>query len=208
MTEAQTFQILLALATAALTIGGTWVVNRSSHSLTLERETRLRDEEIERRARHAAMIIVCLLDSFIIQCCRAASDEGEVDREGYTIRTSEAPTLILPEDLDWRTLRPELMYGILALPNDLASAEQTISAAADFASLPDYAEAFEASQMEYAKLGLAALRLVRQIREAYEIPVREFGGWKPSEVLDRTITKVQNELRDREKRLEAMSALV
>ncbi|MER8883002.1 hypothetical protein [Mesorhizobium sp. M0816] len=179
----------LVLLTAFVTTLGTGLVTYVGHRLTVSKDTK---DEHDRDARYLAIRVVCILDRFIAGCSEVVADSGESDAEGYRHTTAKYPDLQFPDDVDWRSIAPKLMYRILALPNDLDSAHKSIQYMADVvATPPDYEEIFEERNYQFGKLGLAALALADEIRETFEIPLHNYGpGWHPKPWFERATVEI------------------
>lgn len=172
--------------TALVTTVGTWFVTRYQLKHQTETDKATRQEEIERDGRYIAVRIVCVLDPFALKCCDVIGDVGIYDQEGIrqTVRTT--PTLDYPEDVDWRNVKPDLMYRILTLPNEIEKAIHSISAVIEIVAVPpDYDEVFEERHYQSAKLGLAAMDLARDIRQAYGLAQPDYSRWDPRTTLER-----------------------
>lgn len=151
------------------------------HLLTLSRETR---KERDRHARYLAVRVVCILDPFVNECCEVVSDRGFYDAEGLLTPEVNHPSIAFPDDVDWKSIRPDLMYRMLTLPNEIDSAEKTIRFVGEVvSSSPDYDEWFDERRYQFAKLGLAALQLATEIRNTYGLPHRDYNRWDPKSTL-------------------------
>ena len=76
----------------------------------------------KRNARYLAIRVVCVLDDFLDQCTDIVGDDGlsleQRNADGELRPQVSQPTgLLLPNDVDWRSIDHELMYSILALPS-------------------------------------------------------------------------------------------
>ncbi len=178
--------------TAALGIVDTLTAPLLGQWVTLKKDRRLRQDELDRNARYLAIRVVCKLDPFVNECCNVVGDWGEEDQEGYSHARTSTPTISFPDDLDWKSIGPDLMYRILGLPNELDTAEQSIDSAYHHGSTPpDYSEFFEERAFQYGQLGRAALALADDIRRIYRIPTREFVNWHPKDTLESAVTEIQ-----------------
>jgi hypothetical protein len=153
--------------------------------------------ERARHARYLAIRVVCILDKYIEDCVAVTLDDGYCEgRPGGEDGTAEPqvetpPPPAFPQDLDWKCIDHELMYRLLSLPRDVEAANQRIVYASENAFPPDYDEAFEERQYQYAKLGLAAFALTEEIRKRYKIPLQETGDWNPAERLGEERKKIE-----------------
>ena len=172
--------------TALVTTAGTWLVTRYQLRHQAETDKATRHDEMERDGRYIAVRVVCILDPFVLECCDVVSDSGTWDQQGERLTTTKTPELTYPEDVDWRSVKADLMYRVLTLPNELEKAERSISQVAeDVATPPDYDDIFEERHYQFAKLGLTAMDLARDLRQAYGLAQPDYSRWDPRTTLDR-----------------------
>lgn len=180
--------------TAALSVASTLGVTYFGHRLGLSKDKQLRQDELDRHARYLAIRVVCKLDPFVSKCCDVVYDEGLPDREGETQPQVADPTISFPEDVDWKSIKPDLMYRVLGFSNALDDAKQSIDfTLKQIAGPPDYNEYFEERIIQYGQLGLAALALADEIRQTYNIPTRDLGDWHPKNTLETAVAKAKKE---------------
>lgn len=158
----------------------------------------------KRQARYLAIRVVCALDEFVDQCTSVVSDDGLRDgqrnAEGCLEPQAAQPKeLLLPTDVDWRSIDHALMYNILALPSRIEADNRAISFAAEHSFPPDYEEVFEERRYRFACLGLDAAALTHTLRSRYDIPAQELGDWCPIDYLTDEKTKIEKQREDREK---------
>lgn len=182
------------LGTIVITVIGTLGVTYFGHWLSLSKDKELRQDELDRHARYLAIRVVCTLDPFVSECCDVVLDGGLSDQEGDMHPRVEDPTLSLPEDVDWKSVKPDLMYQILGFPNELDIARQTIGwVANEIAGPPDHGEYFEERTIQYGQLGLVAYALADEIRETHNIPQRDTGNWHPKKTLENALAQAKKE---------------
>lgn len=158
--------------TAGLSIWGTiHLLGRSS-----ERDTNLRKEERDRLARYLAIRVVTALDSFVTDTFGYVLDDGMPDVDGRRHPESSNPSLTLPNDVDWKAIEPNLMYQIMALPNEIAFALEVVAFYADEGFGNDDDDHFKHRKELFSKIGLKALDLGDVLRRDYQIPPRDFGA--------------------------------
>lgn len=192
--------------TAFVTTLGTWLVTHYSLRHEAKRQAATRQEEMERDGRYVAVRVVCLLDPFVLECCDVVADDGEYDEDQYRRTKVRAPKLDFPQDLDWRSVKPALMYRILTLPNEIENAHCSIMAADEFVSSPpDFDEVFEERSYQYAKLGLAAMDLARDLRDTYGLTQPDYSRWNPRKSLKKSFA---DEDERRKKAAEATARIV
>ena len=167
--------------TAVLTTLGTWLVTKYT-----------RRSELTRDARYLAIRVVCSLDSFIDACLPYVYDKGAYRSDGAIDPTESAPILLLPDNVDWRSINPDLMYRVLMLPNKIALADRAISFVAEvIAGPPDCDELFEERALQYSKIGLEALDVCGAMRKAYGMPQRSHVDFNPRESLMKCISDIE-----------------
>lgn len=166
-----------------------------------EKQNRKRD------ARYLGIRAVCTLDKFMDSCIDVVSDNGRIDQDGYTYsQVPLPPPPAYPDDIDWRSIDPELMYRLLSLPTDAETANRVIGAAAEHSDPPDHDDYFNERRSQYTNLGLVALELSKEIRQTFNIPLQTFRGWDPAAFLLEEKFKQEKEQLLREERHRKMLA--
>jgi|ERR1700732_1614338 len=145
-------------------------------------------KSLNRQACYLAIRVVCILDKFVEDCVDVINDdglcEGRRDSDGCLEPQVELPDFpSFPVDVDWRSIKHDLMYRVLSLPRDVEIADQTIRHSWDISGPPDFDEFFEERKYQYACLGLSAAELARVLRNTYSIPERDFVHWNPVKTL-------------------------
>lgn len=145
------------------------------------------------RSRHAAYLavrVVCILDEFISGCFDVVCSAGNGDLPLPKVHNPKFPAF--PDDLDWKAISPELMYQILTLPTQIKAADSRIEFI-DYvvAGPPDYEEAVEEREYQYALLGLKAEHLANRLRDEYTIPRRDDGDWNRIERFRKTQADIE-----------------
>lgn len=131
----------------------------------------------KKKAYYLAVRVVCVLDRFIDKCVYACEDEF-VDNEQQPYMACgpipEAPEF--PEDIDWKSIDPDLSYEILNLPNKIVFAKQSIATVSQF-DTPPYTDTNEKVKYEITTLGALACKLSSELRKKYKIPFRGSSPW-------------------------------
>lgn len=191
--------------TAIVSVVGTLAVTWFGHWLGLSKDRVLRQEEIDRHASYLAATVVCVLEPFVSTCCVVVSDPGDRDREGRLYPTTPDPQLKLPSDVDWRSIRPALMYQILGLPNKIEVAKQSIHfVGAEIAGPPDYDELFEERTIRFGNIGLLALGLADELRQTCGLPPNDTADWDPRQILQTAIDRAEKDRDERNARQRAL----
>ena len=176
--------------------------------LTLVRDIWADRRTLGRNARYLAIRVVCILDKYVEHCAEVVLDDGlsrgQRDSDGcLRAQVSPPDSPVFPQDVDWKSINPELMYQILSLPNEADAAARRVDAAWEISDPPDFEELFEERQYQYGKLGLTAFALTEEIRKKYRIPTPNLGEWNPVEHLTKARAQVEE---DRRKRYEQIAA--
>jgi hypothetical protein len=156
--------------------------------VTAFKEWLFKNRDQKKKVEYLAIRVCSMLDRFVYACADVVEDngtsQGQREADG-----SLSPQTDLPEigfdalNVDWQSLPATLSYHVLTLPNEVERAKMSIHAASEHAFPPDYEEAFEARQMEYAKLGLRAAELSNALRKFAKLPEREVREWDPLDTL-------------------------
>jgi len=145
--------------------------------LWVERAKRKKEGE------YLAIRLVCILDDFLEKCAAVVGDDGtcqgQLNKDGYAEAQEQTPELEFKSmKADWKSIPASLMYGILALPNQIKSANQSIdSTSLHVATPPEYEEYFTERQSQYSSLGVEASNLAQELRTKYNIPNRKYKNW-------------------------------
>jgi len=128
------------------------------------------------KARYLAIRVVCLLDKYVEDCVAVVKDDGLSDgqrtKDGRLEPQVSRPGVpAFPDDIDWKSIKHDLMYEILSFPSDVEAANRVIRDTWYYdASPPDYEKGFEERAFQYAQLGLKAYELAKKLRDQYKIP--------------------------------------
>lgn len=130
--------------------------------------------------RYAAVRIVCILDQYVEKCVEVVADDGtaegrpagrtESGEEYYSAQVDSPEPPAFPDDIDWTSINPDLMYRILALPNLALGTERFIRGASEHSFAPDFEEFFQSRWEGYADLGLEALEIIAALRRTFGLP--------------------------------------
>lgn len=165
---------------AAVSLAGT-VLN---HRLGLSRARTKAKEENDRSARYLAIRVICILEPFVRGCASVAADQGRPDGEGGFDPDAPEPSLAYPDDVEWRSIDPDLMFRALNLQNEIRMAKDFISFSWEHESEN---ETFRERQYRFAGLGLAAVGVVADLRKMAGLPPQDYEEeyWNPRKVLER-----------------------
>ncbi|HEL3831929.1 TPA: hypothetical protein UMX25_000940 [Stenotrophomonas maltophilia] len=200
-------KIVVALITVGGALGGVLLGSR----LTGGRERLAREEKRREDLLFLAVTVSAVLEAFVSDCASVAADDGT--SHGQLNRTEDGEEYRSPQvktpDLDfstlnvvWTSLRPDMLDRLHALPAKLRNIESALSAISEHDWSP-FDEYFEHRQLKYARLGVAAGKLSRDIRTD--------AGLRPSLDEDQTVfewlsereARLQEEAEQRDRRLMA-----
>jgi hypothetical protein len=157
-------------------------------------------------ARYMAIRAVSLLDRYVDGCTAVVGDDGTVMGEPANQDGTCAPQADYPAfpvetlDGDWKSISQNLMYEILSFSNRIQSAEGMSEGQREHASPPHQEEYFEERQFQFARLGLKAHDLAKELRRKYGIPDREFGDWDSVKYLREQFDQITARREELEKR--------
>lgn len=160
----------------------------------------------EKEAQYLAIRVVCILDRFIEGCVAVVGDDGtrhgQLDADGIAWSQVRTPDLDFQlDDVNWKSLPPNLMYELLEFPNDIVFANSFINSIHEHGDgSPDYDDFFEERQFQYAEFGMRASKLVSELRKKYGMPARVFDTWNPIEIMMQHKRTIEQIRRDREAR--------
>lgn len=174
-----TVTLFTILATALVTTACTAAVAWQGHRLAALKDAGVHAAEQRQHASYLAIRVVCILDRFVSDCSDVVADEGDY-LDGELMPTVAHPILEFPDDVDWKSIPPPMMYRVLALPNAVDAAGRTIDYMTHIAMPPDFEEYFAEVRYQFSRLGIVALDLVDEMRREYDIPAAEsVSGWDP-----------------------------
>ena len=111
--------------------------------LTLVREWWLQSRKNRKDAEYLSVLVSCALESYAGRCAEVVADDGlskgQPDEHGYSQRQVEEPTFA-PQalEVEWKSLPALLMYKVLDFPNRAEQVAQSVSAAFEHATPPDF----------------------------------------------------------------------
>ncbi|AYM99179.1 hypothetical protein [Chryseobacterium sp. 3008163] len=141
-------------------------------------------KEAEKSARYLAIRIVCILDKYMEDCAAVVKDtglcEGQRTADGCLqsqVRPPDSPKY--PEDVDWKSIDPDLMFALLSFPSEIEDGNRMISATNIIAYPPDYQDWFDERRFYYCQFGLIAHKLSNKLSDKYGITKKIYIDWNP-----------------------------
>lgn len=163
--------------------------------LTVFKEWWFKKSDRQRSREYLAIRVVCILDQLLDECMDVVSDDGlwygQRDPDGHLAPQVDTPELNFDAlAVDWESLPADLAYEILGLPGLIKVADRYISGASEHAFPPDYEEAFEERQFQYAQLGLKVSGLSQRLRRLGTLPDREVHDRNPVEEMRSRLAQI------------------
>lgn len=179
--------LLSGLGGAAISGIVAFLLARQNHTYTLDRDEKAADKrqlqarQLEEDKRHKELTyisteLIILLEQYAEDCAAVAGDDGELfyepNRQAERVPNTSYPVPLNFETVtaDWRSLPPVLMFRIRELPLLRTDAMGAIDDAEANSTPPDHREFFRARQYEFARMGLKAIHLARQLRRLCGLP--------------------------------------
>lgn len=187
-------EVLIGLAGVIVGAGISWL-----------REWSTTQSQKKRRGEYLAASIVCTLDEYSNRCVEVINDNGtsygqasKRDEQGQDLfipitKLPEIPSY--PNDIDWKSIDPILMYRILSFSNKIREVNDWIAFSGnELAYPPYYEELYEARHVGYATLGLEAIAISEELRKSYSLPTRKSvfdKEWDPKSYLEDKLRKIK-----------------
>ncbi len=158
--------------------------------LTVVREWWFQSRKDKKDAEYLSILVSCELERYAARCAAVVGDDGlcqgQPDKKGCSSIQVETPKFEPHAfSVEWKSLPANLMYEVLDFPYKAELANESVSAAFEYASPPDFMEGFEERQLQYACLGLAALKLVDKLHGYVGLAPRDIGEWNPAEYMEK-----------------------
>ncbi len=148
-----------------------------------------------------AVRLTVVLDKYVDHCAENVQDSGQYDPEGTRHTRVAQPVLEFPADLGWTSLHRQLMYAAFRLKAEHDGIERGLDFIGDeIAYPPDYEEYYAEKSVLFSQQGLAALELIRSLKDHYEVPTADRCRYDPRDTFNR-------KLEERKKRDEERAAL-
>lgn len=163
-------KVVVAVITVGGALGGVWL----GSSLTGGRERRAKEAQQQEDLLFLAVTVSAVLEAFVSECASVSTDDGTSmgqlfrteDGEEYRSQQVDTPKLDFSDlKVAWTALPAGMLDRLHALPAKLRNVESALSdlEAHDWSPYDEY---FEHRQLKYAKLGVTAGQLSREIRTA------------------------------------------
>lgn len=171
--------------------------------LTVARKWWFQNRKDKKDAEYLSILVSCELERYAAPCAEVVGDDGlcqgEPDENGcHSIQVAAPKFEPHAFSVEWKSLPALLMYEILDFPYKAELASKSVSAAFEHAATPpDYSEGFEERQLQYARLGLAALKLAEKLCGYVALPPRDIGEWNPAEYMERHRSDIESQRKKR-----------
>ena len=158
--------------------------------LAVAREWWFQNLKNKKDAEYLSILVSCDLERYAARCAEVVGDdglcEGRPDENGCRSIQVETPKFE-PHvfSVEWKSLPAHLMYEILDLPYMAELANKSVLAAFEYEAVPpNFLEGFEERQLQYACLGLSALKLAEKLRSYVGLPQRNVREWNLTEYME------------------------
>jgi hypothetical protein len=139
-----------------------------------------------------AFSLATQLDRLIAECVDVISDPLYVDPgSGITEATVADPIIEFPKEWRWEVLPKLLQYRIRSIPNTIDVIGRKVASIYEYGEgPPEYSDAYNERELLFAKLGLEALALNKELVKRYGVPTLNRGDWDPAESFRAKIEKL------------------
>lgn len=174
-----------SVATGLITAGAAIAAVMLTHRFTLKREKQTSEERRTREYHFIATELIFMLERYVEQCARVATDDGQPNRER---QPEYEPVTSLPElnlsaiTGDWRVLDPLHMFRIRELPVLQDEANRAIEAEWENFDPPFHTHYFKERQYQYARMGIKAVILAMRLRREAALPSTRLADYEWSAV--------------------------
>ncbi|WP_330746940.1 hypothetical protein [Chryseobacterium sp. CP-77] len=164
--------------------------------------------EAQKNARYLAIRIVCILDKYIEDCAEVVKDdglfEGQRSAQNCLVPQIKIPSVPnYPDDIDWKSIDPDLMFELLSFPSEIEDGNRIINAANLIAYPPDYQDWFDERKFYYCQFGLTANKLSNDLSKKYGIKKKNYNEWNPFEYFSSELRAVAQQRNHRTEEHEA-----
>lgn len=143
-----------------------------------------------KKANYLAARIISVLEDYLHHCIDVVYDEGQEDHQGITSPTVCLPELIdFPDDIDWKSIDPKLMFDLLLLPSKAHKRNREIEFSWEIANLPDNSEVINTRVKCYSEIGLEVIRLRDILCTKHGIKLEKNKNWDSKTFLEEKRSK-------------------
>jgi hypothetical protein len=181
---------------AGVVLGG---IVSTATAVSIERGRRRRE------AAFAAIRLTAILDRYIEDCATSATDGGERHSDEYYRNRYPTPDLIFPDEMAWTALPRNLMYAAHRLKVDHDSGEKGLDFVYnEIAFGYEKDEYFTEKRVVYSRLGLAAVEILRLLKDRFDVPLTDRTDYDPRKTFDRLLDERSRLDTERQTRIEQM----
>lgn len=137
-----------------------------------------------KQAHYLAVRLIPILEQFLDGCYDVAVDDGTcqgrpASGDGVYIPQAKEPTLELPNDVDWKSIKKDLVEVIMKLPVELYTINKNINVLEEFAE-PDHSDLMFSRQINFAKYSLKVDKVISQLKTILgQKPIEYNEYWNP-----------------------------
>jgi hypothetical protein len=187
--------------TGAVALGGVALGGfvSTATAISIERGRRTREGAL------AAIRLTVILDRYIENCETSALDAGEVDADGNYHNRYPLPDLTFPDEIQWTSLPRSLMYAAFRLKVDHDDTDRGLAFIySEIAVGPDREEYFVEKRVVFPKLGLAAIELLRMLKDLFDVPLTDRSQYDPRDTFERLLAEKKQLDEDRKAYIEQL----
>ncbi|TAW65413.1 hypothetical protein ELI15_14055 [Rhizobium ruizarguesonis] len=163
-----------------ITIAGTLTAVALGTFLGTFKDVFIENGKRKRLAWLTAVRLTVILDKYVDNCSENVQDTGHYDNEGVRHTRVAQPQLEYPSDLGWTSLHRQLMYAAFRLKVAHDSVESSLEfIGSEISFPPDYDEYYAEKRVSFSEQGLAALELIRSLKDHYDVPTADRRGYDP-----------------------------
>lgn len=171
-----------------LTVSGALIAVALGAFLGTFKDVFIESGKRKRLAWLSAVRLSVILDKYVDHCAENVQDTGEYDHEGVRHTRVRQPNLEYPSDLGWTSLHRQLLYAGFKLKAEHDSVENSLEfVGSEIAFPPDYEEYYEEKSVMFSEQGLAALELIRSLKDHYDVPTANRRSYNPRDTFERKI---------------------
>ena len=153
----------------------------------------------KRDAHYLAVQVVFCLEEYVEGCAEVAKDSGYIVSLDYRMEPkSERPSPPdYPDNINWKSIDSDLMTRILFFPREVRTVDSQIDHLFKNLLFIDHEFGFEERQLQYARLGLLAHGIIKDLRKDYDISNQNTRDWQPESFFQNIIDTINKDRAER-----------
>lgn len=148
----------------------------------------LKERKAQSKNAHYLVIrLIPILDQYLDSCLDVVGDDGTAygqptGKDGCYEEQKPTPAkLALPDDVEWKSIKQDLLKKIMLLPNEAYLVERAVQNEIDEPNADsDYGGVIAVRRYQYAHLSIKCYDLLQELRKKYNIEARLYPNeWDP-----------------------------